>query len=149
MKRSTTMEERFWARVNKKSINSCWLWNGARTQDGYGTLGIKGMNGKMVYAHRFSFELHCIQIPKGMCVCHSCDTPSCVNPSHLFLGTPRDNIQNASSKHRMLGPRKLTTEQVTEIKMDSISTQAALAMRYGVTRQNISLIRLGLIRKHG
>lgn len=56
--------------------------------------------GKMLAAHRVSFELHYGPIPLGMFICHSCDNPSCVNPEHLFIGTNKDNQQDAISKGR-------------------------------------------------
>lgn len=76
----------------------CWLWQGHKYSNGYGA--IKKF-GKMVLAHRFSYELHKGPIPKNLCVMHSCDTRNCINPEHLSLGTHQDNMSDAAAKGRM------------------------------------------------
>jgi Mor family transcriptional regulator len=92
------LEIRFWMCVQKMDDpESCWLWIGAKTGAGYGALGL---NYKFILAHRYSYELHFGAIPTGLRVCHHCDTPACVNPSHLFIGTARDNTQDMMSKGR-------------------------------------------------
>lgn len=109
-----------------EKTDSCWNWTGAK-RNGYGSIKVKG---KMMDMHRLSFMLHKGEIPKGIFVCHHCDNPSCVNPDHLFLGTPKDNMQDCLKKGRMKIPeghkfengnipvnRKLTEEQVKEIKL--------------------------------
>ncbi|PXV54182.1 HNH endonuclease [Dyella jiangningensis] len=76
----------------------CWLWLGARDPDGYGKLGIHGRN--MIRAHRLFYAFHKGPIPVGMQVCHKCDTPLCVNPDHLFLGSNTDNAVDRERKNR-------------------------------------------------
>ncbi len=76
----------------------CWLWTGSRNQKGYGWSRIQGISTRM--AHRISWLLHRGDIPEGVLVCHKCDTPSCVNPDHLFLGTQKDNLLDMSRKGR-------------------------------------------------
>ncbi len=81
-----------------------WLWKGAIGGKGYGNFSVPGDSGahmKTVYAHRYAFELWHGPIPDGMSACHTCDTPLCVNPSHLWAGTAKDNAEDASVKGRL------------------------------------------------
>lgn len=102
-----TREQRFWARVDKSG--ECWLWRGAtrssRTPWNYGRIY---ENGRIRSAHVVSYEMNLGAIPDGLLVLHRCDTPLCVRPSHLFLGTQRDNVRDARSKGRLTSRRKWT-----------------------------------------
>lgn len=85
-------------RLSKKYVVSnsgCWIWTGAKMAKGYGKMWLLG---KLIGAHRASWELHRGQVPKGLHVLHSCDTPECINPNHLFLGTNHDNIVDRNNK---------------------------------------------------
>lgn len=91
-----TIKDRFENKVNK--TDSCWIWQGAIIKSrGYGSFRI----GKDIKrAHVASFLIYNGEIQKGMCVCHSCDNPSCVNPEHLWLGTHDDNMKDMVKKGR-------------------------------------------------
>lgn len=99
-------EDRFWGKVNKLGPvrwgmrSPCWEWTAALTTTGYGTMGSGGKGGGMVYAHRFSYELHTGKSAEGLFVLHKCDNRTCVRPDHLFLGTQADNMRDKMSKGR-------------------------------------------------
>lgn len=96
------IETRFWQFVDVKGENDCWLWQGSHNGKGYGELSQYALNKtlKPMRAHRLSWEIHNGKIPDGMCICHHCDNPRCVNPNHLFMGTHKDNMHDASVKGR-------------------------------------------------
>lgn len=78
--------------------SGCWLWIMALNNKGYGSISLGG--GRREYVHRTSYRLHVGEIPDGMEVCHACDVPCCINPSHLFLGTHQENMSDSASKGR-------------------------------------------------
>lgn len=96
MKKS--IEERFWSKVNKSIFpDKCWEWTGSKRL-GYGRFKV-GV--KKVSAHRFAYMLLYGNIPKGKVIMHICDNKSCVNLSHLKLGTQKQNMQDAANKKRI------------------------------------------------
>jgi len=144
----TPITERFWKYVNKTA--DCWLWTGAKTYGGYGVINSGGRDGKIIRAHRLSWELHNGPFPAELDVCHKCDNPSCVRPDHLFLGTAKDNVADMIHKgRRVMGPRRrgeehprarLTESQVLAIRAAHASgtaSQRQLAREYGVDRRAI------------
>lgn len=91
--------KRFWGKVNKNAV--CWLWTGKPDKKGYGRFC---HDRTIEFAHRVSYQLAKGNIPLGMFVLHHCDTPACVNPAHLFLGTLADNNADMRQKGRGCNP---------------------------------------------
>ena len=149
--------ESFWGFVNKGGLGGCWLWTSSTSPFGHGMFTHREQTPRTQRAHRVSWEFANGHIPVGLLVCHHCDIPACVNPAHLFLGTMKDNAQDASQKGRyaqqkdkskyVLANRKkskLTAETVALIKSQLRERNgAALARKYGVTKECISGIRRG------
>jgi len=122
----------------------CWLWTGGTNKAGYGRISVSG---RLVVAHRVSYELHVGEVPDQLCVLHRCDVPSCVNPEHLFLGTHTDNMRDMVSKGRNVARRgeensqaKLTKSRVLLLRekyASGSSNISALAREFGVSRRAI------------
>ena len=132
--------------------SGCWLWTGGIRPNSKGVAYPRHWTDdrKSIGAHRFSFELVHGEIPQGMYVCHKCDTPLCVNPDHLFVGTHHDNMHDMVQKKRSFtgrgenkkGLAKLTNQQADEIRKINMS-QTKIAVLFGVSQPTISRIKLG------
>lgn len=92
---TTSWPERFWEKVNK--TEECWLWSASKDSCGYGIIRYNGKNWR---SHRVSYEMEFGVFDHFLRVLHSCDIPSCVRPSHLFLGTQSENMQDMVKKMR-------------------------------------------------
>lgn len=137
---------RFWSYVRKLGDNDCWLWVGYIQSDGYGKFKC-GRKTKL-NAHRVSYFLYTGSDPKELLVCHTCDTPVCVNPMHLWLGTDEDNSMDRDAKSRAYigsryGNAKLTKDQVLEIRIRLTTGEelVSIARDYGVGGPAIGNIR--------
>lgn len=132
---------RFLAKI--KFTRNCWHWIAYKNKDGYGTFRPKGAEKAAENAARTSYRLLVGEIPEGMHVLHHCDTPDCVNPEHLFLGTNNDNVQDKCEKKRQArGQRtgKLAPRAVLQIRA-SLKSGRKLSQIYGVSPVTISNIR--------
>lgn len=138
MATTSSPEDRFWPKVSKGE--SCWLFTGGTKNLGYGLFWLEG---KMVLAHRFSWELVNGQIPDGLCVLHQCDTRNCVRPDHLYLGTMADNCRDRDSRGRYTvlrgeanGRSRLTNEDVHLIRAryENGESSRKLGHEFGVSK---------------
>src|SRR3990167_1812336 len=84
-----TLEERFWAKVNKNGPNGCWVWTAYKNRAGYGEFGYRK---RKVKAHRFIYEFLLGPIPKSLQLDHLCRNRACINPTHLEVVSPRINL---------------------------------------------------------
>lgn len=161
--------ERFWAKVNK--TEHCWLWTASTDRKGYGQFscgskyGPAGRRNTMRAAHRFSFFLANGYLPGpdspgGGFVLHRCDTPACVNPEHLFIGTNLDNVRDMDGKGRRsvsvkLGsdhPNSVLTEadvrEIARRHYDDGVSQAQLSREYRVSTSTVNHIFTGRLWGH-
>jgi len=146
----------FWGRV-EFCRSGCWEWKGCVTKStGYGQVGkrLGGRGGKYLnfIVHRVAFFIAFGIDPAELLVCHRCDNKICVNPSHLFLGTHKDNSEDSAAKNRMPfcenNPNsKLTNDQVRAVRIQygkGDITQKELACKYGMSQPAISRIVRGV-----
>lgn len=117
---------RFWSKVDK--TEDCWLWTASKDKDEYGKFKLFRDGKKIdIRAHVFAYqEAHGTITNDILCVCHSCDTPSCVRIDHLFLGTSQDNTKDRNEKGRQARGEKVTaTNKLTEKEVAEIRELAA------------------------
>lgn len=150
LSRIQPLEERFWSKVDRSGgPNACWMWMDHK----WGPMRYGGFyvaKHEHVYAHRFVWELTHQAISDGQFVCHVCDTPACVNPAHLFLGSARDNVRDMISKRRNQHGEQHHKARLTEIDVIAIRdiyalgkmNQYELAQRFNVGQRTIGDIVL-------
>lgn len=144
---------RRFAKKVEEQANGCWTWTGCRVPRGYGQF--YPTTGRMVYAHRFAWMLFGGAIPNKKLVLHHCDSPPCVCPQHLFIGSHKDNLMDAFAKGRHRPPitergerhpsAKLSDEDVARIRdrLQLGHRQVDIAADFGVTQTRISQIKRG------
>lgn len=163
-------KEHFWSKVDKSG--DCWLWSGCFDKKGYGR-GAQVSTRRSMPAHRAAYLFHYGSLPeKGLCVCHHCDNPICVNPAHLFAGTQKDNSDDKIKKGRfdlsdpekskraldnLLNPltptpprEKISYDQALEIigMVKSGVKRKIISHKFGITRKHVYRISLGYRSEH-
>lgn len=132
--------------------DDCWEWQAGHDAKGYGFIHRGVPEAGKERAHRYSYATFRGLIPDSLCVCHTCDNPACVKPSHLFLGTIADNNHDRDEKGRgnrplgeLNGNAKLAEGDVREIRrrLQSGEKQQVIADHYGLRQQTISEIGMG------
>jgi len=130
----------------------CHIWTGGTNKRGYGVISLGGQLAGM--AHRAAWEVRNGAIPDGMHVLHRCDTPSCVNPDHLFLGTNRDNINDKVAKGRaklgnkvdrrgIKNPACILSEDLVREIRRSTGTYKAISARLSISFGTVASIKTG------
>lgn len=145
------LRKRLEARAFPCPASGCHFYDGYLTEKGYGRMRL---GRRLLKAHRVAWEMEHGPIPSGQVVCHRCDIPSCVNPTHLFLGTQGDNVADMVTKGRNRSVRgsdhpcaRLSEEDVVAIRASS-ETTAALSRKYGLTKAAVRSARNGKTWSH-
>lgn len=142
-----SLKERFEEKYIPEPNSGCWLWIGATTPSGYGKIYDKG---KYHYTHRVSYAMNFGKVDDKSYVCHKCDNPSCVNPEHLFQGSPKDNTSDMVKKKRHAHGEmisKLKESDVINI-YNSKLTHQELGDIYKVKASTVTKIKKGYRWKH-
>jgi len=143
---------KFWSKVEIGGDDDCWNWTGARVKDphgnpSYGEMRIPGHG--PATAHRIALYLSKLEKKEKwidtLCVLHSCDNPACCNPSHLRQGTQQENMKDMVSRDRNVGNKKLTDDQVMQIRHSWADGDTAkqLSKTYSITINSVGNIVYG------
>ena len=144
-------QARFWANVERRRCG-CWIWTGASTNGGYGVISLGGRKGANVRAPRISYFLANGEFDETLYILHRCDTPACVNPDHLFIGTQDDNMKDMFAKGRgrpghvpgaKNGCAKITTETAAAIRV-ALGSLREIGERFGISKSQVWEIKNGM-----
>lgn len=141
-----TIVNRFLDLTMPEPNTGCWLWLGSVNHKGYGLVS-QWWLGQHFRAHRLSYLMFRGAFPSDLWVLHKCDTPACVNPDHLFLGTSQDNVDDRNQKGRTArgsssGRAKLTEQDVISIRASALPVKD-IAATYKVTYSTIAQVISG------
>src|SRR5574340_709239 len=145
--------ERFLAGCDESGPGNCWNWMRSLDGSGYGQFSSSGAGFRQ--AHKWAWTLMRGPVPDGMCVCHSCDNPRCVNPDHLFIATHAENLEDRRRKGRnslltrgrapfrgSVRHAKITEEAAHAIYVDR-RPYAVIEEHYGISRGAVNKIKCG------
>ena len=145
--------EKFWERVHVGNGDECWEWALKADSNGYGDYRLGP--GRRYKTHRIAFFLGHGKDPGELLVCHACDNPTCCNPAHLWIGTPRDNILDCHSKGRNAdvtgennGTASMTDATAKGILEDLVAKEMKvkdIALKWGVHRARVTEIKMGKV----
>lgn len=142
---SPTVPRRFWAKVDRRGPDECWLWTGAVEKAGYGSIAVGNLkNGRSEAAHRVAYVLQVGPIPAGVTVDHLCFNRLCQNAAHMELVSRSENGRRGSERRRpgnrargsLSGHAKMTEADVLQMRRDYVARRAdvpALAERHGLS----------------
>lgn len=151
-RRMSDLADLYFAKIEPDLNSGCWLWAGSIGTRGYARIAV---GGREVAGHRLGWEIHNGPIPEGLFACHRCDTPACVNPRHIFLGTNQQNTADRDSKNRTArgersGVAKLTDGAVAEVwrlrKLGLLHRE--IAAQVGVSKSLISEVLKRRLWRH-
>lgn len=152
-RRNAPIADRLAALSIPEPNSGCVLWLGS-ANDATGGHGRITIDGRVRPVHRIAWELAHGPIPAGLHVCHTCDVGSCINPSHLFLGTHQTNMADMKFKGRSRGAvgtrngrAKVTDDMVRAIRADT-RTRREIMAEYGLSKAMVGYIRAGTYWKH-
>lgn len=151
-KHNLPLSQRLESNSERITESGCQIWTASLNSRGYGHLRV---NGIMQRAHRLSFQLNKGAIPKDGIICHKCDTPSCINPDHLFMGSHADNMEDRNKKKRQAFGERNAASVLCEadvlcikIRLKDGDSHRAIAKDYSVSKSTITWISLGKTWRH-
>lgn len=143
MQVNDALRERFEEKYTPEALTGCFLWTGAMER--YGKIKV---GGKVYGAHVVAYRLFKGDVPHGLHVCHHCDNPACVNPSHLFLGTHEENMRDRDKKGRHPQVRDRLGDEVIRALLQTDGGHTAVARLFGVSKGYVANLRKGRRRAY-